>query len=304
MTFSPISLFVYNRPWHTRQTVEALLANEEAKDTDMYVFSDSAKNESVSKAVSEVRSYIHGIAGFRSVNIIEREVNFGLAKSIIEGVSQVCEQHGRVIVLEDDMVTSPYFLRYMNDGLTRYEQDERVISVTGYMYPVRATLPETFFLIGADCWGWGTWKRGWDQFEADGEKLLQELTRKRLSWKFDYDGSYPHMRMLKNQIKGKNDSWAIRWHASACSKGLLTLCAGQSLVQNIGFDDSGTHCGSGAEFCVELASLPIEVREIANREDDGARRKIVRFLYLVRLKSMINKFFSVFIKIIRRIRGA
>jgi len=175
---APVALFVYNRPWHTRQAIKALQANVEATKTPLYIFSDAPRNSAASRAVAEVRSLLREISGFKSLSIIERENNFGLARSIIDGVSQVCKQHDRVIVLEDDLVTSPYFLKFMNEGLRKYQDDEQVISIHGYIYPLEQTLPETFFLKGADCWGWATWKRGWDLFESDGQSLLDELKRR------------------------------------------------------------------------------------------------------------------------------
>lgn len=277
MTYAPVALFVYNRPWHTRQTVEALLANPEASKTSLYVFSDAAKDASASNAVAEVRLFLRQIAGFKSLSIIERESNLGLARSIIEGVSQVCGEHERVIVLEDDLVTSPYFLKYMNEGLEKYQNEPRVISIHGYVYPTRQTLPETFFLKGADCWGWATWKRGWQLFDPNGQKLLDELKNRKLTRQFDFDGSYPYTRMLQNQIAGKNNSWAIRWYASAFLKDKLTLYPGQSLVQNIGMDGSGAHCSATINFAGGLANHPILIEEIAIEESFLAKQEIVSF---------------------------
>ena len=274
---APVALFVYNRPGHTRKTVEALLANTLARQTQLYVFSDAPKNRVASLAVAEVRSYIRSITGFKSITIVERETNFGLARSIIDGVTRLCVECGRVIVVEDDLVTSPYFLKFMNEGLELYESDDRVISVHGYVYPVKAPLPETFFLRGADCWGWATWKRGWDFFEPDGRSLLQELNAANLTHRFDFDGAHPYCRMLRNQIKGKNNSWAIRWYASAFLKDKLTLYPGRSLVRNIGTDNSGAHCSTSVMFAGEMADSPIAIEPIAVEEHEGARQEIVKF---------------------------
>jgi len=282
VTCAPVALFVYNRPGHTRQTVEALLANTVANQTRLHVFSDAPKNEAVSPAVAEVRSYIRSIAGFKSVTIIERETNFGLARSIIDGVTHLCEEYGHVIVMEDDLVTSPYFLIFMNQGLDLYERDERVISIHGYVYPVMETLPETFFLRGADCWGWATWKRGWDLFESDGKSLLQELKTHNLTQRFDFDGAHPYVRMLKNQIKGNNNSWAIRWHASAFLKNKLTLYPGRSLVHNIGTDNSGAHCSTTTVFAGKIADSPIAIELISVEENEFARQQIIKFHKAVR----------------------
>lgn len=278
MNCAPIALFVYNRPWHTRQAVEALLTNAEATQTSLHIFSDAPRNEAVSQAVAEVRFYIRSIKGFKSVAIIERETNFGLARSIINGVTRLCEEYGRVIVVEDDLVTAPHFLAYMNDALALYEHDERVVSISGYQYPVKVTLPETIFLKGADCWGWATWKRGWELFEPEGRVLLQQLKQRKLTYRFDFDGTYPYTKMLINQIKGKNNSWAIRWYASAFLKDKLTLYPGRSLVLNIGNDSTGTHCSTTSVFMGEISDTPVKVELIPVEESLFVRQQISKFL--------------------------
>lgn len=274
---APVALFAYNRLQHLQKTIDALKANNEALTSLLYIFSDGAKSTADEKAVGEVRQYIQKIDGFARVRVIERDRNYGLAKSIIDGVTKVCQEHGRVIVMEDDIVVSPYFLQYMNDGLMLYEHDERVISIHGYQYPITENLPETFFLRGADCWGWATWRRGWDLFEPDGELLLQELKARKLSYVFDFDGAYPYTKMLKNQTKEKNNSWAIRWHASAFLRDKLTLYPGRSLVLNIGNDSSGTHCATTSAFTGDVADRPVKVELIAIDENAFARQHIIKF---------------------------
>jgi hypothetical protein len=279
---APVALFVYNRLYHLRKTIDALRANSEASSSLLYIFSDAAKNAVDEKAVNEVRQYIREIDGFSAVHIIERKENYGLAKSIIDGVSKVCQEHGRIIVLEDDIVVSRYFLKFMNDALTLYEHDERVISIGGYQYPIKAALPETFFLKGADCWGWATWKRGWDLFEADGRVLLQELSRRNLTHRFDFDGTYPYTKMLKRQISGRNNSWAIRWNASAFLKDKLTLYPGRSLVLNIGNDNSGTHCSTTSAFTGDISDAPVKVELITVEENLFAWQQVSKFVQAVR----------------------
>jgi hypothetical protein len=132
-----------------------------------------------------------------------------------------------------------------------------VISIHGYVYPVRDKLPETFFLRGSDCWGWATWKRGWDLFEEDGSKLLQEIKSRHLAKDFDFNNSYHYTRMLEHQLVGKNDSWAVRWYASAYLQDKLTLYPGRSLVQNAGHDASGSNCPAKTHFTVELSTTPV-----------------------------------------------
>lgn len=272
MNPAPIALFVYNRPWHTQQTVASLRDNALAQDSDLFIFSDAPKTAGAAASVQEVREYIQSISGFRTVSIIEREHNLGLAASIIDGVSRLCSERGRVIVLEDDMMISPYFLKYMNEALETYEQNEEVISIHGYSYPVDAQLPETFFLEGADCWGWATWERGWSHFNPDGRALLQALRQRGLLNAFDFNGAYPYSKMLAQQIRGKNDSWAIRWYASAFLAGKLTLYPGKSLVHNIGNDGSGTHCASTDRHDIAVNMAPVRIGGIEIRQLDAGKK--------------------------------
>ena len=277
MSFTPIALFAYKRPDHLRQVLTGLRANPEASETQLYVFSDGALGEEDRSKVESVRKLIGEIDGFAQVKLIARNANRGLAKSIIDGVGAVLEAHGRVIVVEDDLVVSPFFLRYMNEALDLYADDRQVASVHGYVYPVKGELPETFFLRGTDCWGWGTWARAWQLFEPDGAKLLAELRRRGLTRAFDLDAAYPYTKMLEDQIAGNNDSWAIRWHAAAFLADRLTLYPGRSLVQNIGNDASGTHSGMTETYSVTYSEGPIKVSRLPLEENAKARASFVRF---------------------------
>jgi len=302
MTTAPIVLFVYNRPWHVQKTVEALQANFLAKESDLFIFSDGAKNGKDREAVNEVRGLIRGILAFRRLEIIESPVNKGLSSSIVAGVTSVITQYGKIIVLEDDMITSPYFLHFMNEALQAYETEEKVISVHGYSYPTKETLPETFFLRGADCWGWATWKRGWDLFEQDGAKLLSELAEQNLINRFDMNGTFPYTQMLRNQVAGKNDSWAIRWHASAFLASKLTLYPGKSLVRNIGIDSSGTHCSKSDCFDGHLSNLSIPVKGIEVIESELAFQAFRRFFQSAGKKDLKDQISGIFQSIARRVR--
>lgn len=277
MDIVPIILFVYNRPWHTEQTVEALKKNELASESDLFIFSDGSKINN-DENVKKVREYIKTVKGFKSVTIIEREKNFGLANSVITGVTEIINKFGKVIVLEDDLVTSRYFLRYMNDGLSVYENDEQVISIHGYIYPVNIQLPETFFIKGADCWGWATWKRGWRIFNSNGNELLKRIKEQDIHNEFDFNGAYPFYDMLKAQVEGKVDSWAIRWYASAFLKKKLTLYPGVSLVSNIGMDNSGTHCDENKKFENDTIDMEVKIKKIDVVENEEAKRAISQFL--------------------------
>lgn len=266
MEKAPIVLFTYNRLWHTQQTVEALQRNLLASESELFIFSDGGKNEGDWKKVYAVREYLHTIDGFKKTHITEQKENKGLANSIIDGVTKIVNEYGRIIVLEDDLVTSKYFLQYMNDALKIYETCEEVACISGYTYPID-TLPDTFFIKGTDCWGWATWKRGWDLFNANGKELLEQICSRGLEAEFDFKNSYPYTQMLKDQINGKNNSWAVRWYASAFLKDKLCLYPQKAFVQNIGCDDTGTHCGNSLKFNVTIAENYTTIKKIPAEEN-------------------------------------
>ena len=241
---APIILFVYNRPWHTEQTLTALAANNLADQSALYIYADGPKTgetDDVLQNIQETRALIRRRKWCKEVFIIESESNRGLARSVIDGVTEIINKHGRVIVLEDDLVTHPFFLTYMNSYLDMYKDEEPVISLHGFMYPIKRKPNSPFFLKGADCWGWATWKRGWDLFQHDGQLLLNQLVRLHLTKEFNFNNSYDYTSLLEAQIKGDVDSWAIRWYASAFLAGKLTLYPPFTLIHNIGFDGTGTH---------------------------------------------------------------
>jgi hypothetical protein len=295
MTQAPVVLFVYNRVNHTRQTVESLRNNTLASNTDLIIYSDAARTPAAENDVDAVRVYLNSITGFKSIFIHKSKSNKGLARSIIEGVTSIVEVFGRAIVLEDDMITSPHFLTYMNDALDTYVDDERVISAHGYVYPVNEPLPEAFFLPGADCWGWATWKRGWDLFNPNGHELMTQLKEHNLLKALDFDGTYPYSKMLQEQIDGRNQSWAIRWYASALLAQKLTLYPGRSLVRNIGNDGSGSHCGDSEELDVDVSFTPIDLSGIKVEASQQAYEAFKIFFRMQRkniLIRILNKFNS------------
>lgn len=275
---APVVVFAYARRDHLERTIASLQMNPEATFTDLHVYCDGPKTSQDQVRVASVREYVASIDGFASVRRVFNVRNLGLAQSVIAGVSELLLQYDRVIVVEDDLLLSPHFLRYMNQALNCYRDDERVASVHGYNYPVDTPLPDTFFLRGADCWGWATWARAWQHFNADGRTLLARLREQRLTRAFDLDGSFPYTAMLEEQIAGRNDSWAIRWHASCFVGDLLTLYPGRSLVENIGNDASGTHCAGTAAFSRAPAAKPVSVERIALAESETARRVVSSFL--------------------------
>lgn len=287
-TYAPILLFVYNRPEHVRRNIQALLKNELAAESELFIYSDAAKDETSQAAVKEVRAFIRSIQGFKKITITERAENWGLARSIIDGVTTQINRYGRVIVLEDDLVVAPHFLQFMNDALETYRDEERVGHIQACDFTHDPSLPDTFLIKWTGSWGWGTWDRAWKHFNADGKALLTELESRKLTYTFDFNGKYGYTRMLRRQIEGKNNSWAIRWNASLFLKGILSLNVGKSLVQNEGFDGSGTNCGGGGLYASELYMERLHVKKISPIEENiQARNAYVR--YYARTNSFMAK---------------
>jgi hypothetical protein len=269
MKIAPITLFVYNRPEHTRRTVEALLKNELAEDSDLIIYSDAPQEPANLEAVHKVREYIRTIIGFKSVSIVYRDKNLGLANSIIDGVTSVVNTHGRIIVLEDDLITSPHFLRFMNKALDMYESEEQVMHISGSTYPIGRMVDETFFLRIPLCWGWGTWSRAWRHFRKCNEVMLEFNQKMRQD--FSFNDSYHFWEQLEANKHGVIDTWFIYWYAALFTRNGLALFPGRSLVKNIGFDGTGVHCGSsdyGKD--VEPTSAPICITSIPLKESEEA----------------------------------
>lgn len=296
---APVLLFVFNRPEHTRQTIEALQRNTLAHESHLYIYSDGARHEGDVAAVEQVRSIIANdecIAGFRQVTIIEREKNCGLAYNIIDGVTTQVNKYGKVIVLEDDLITSPYFLQFMNDALVTYRDEPQVGHIQACDYTQEPLLPDTFLIKWTGSWGWATWDRAWQYFNPDGKALLEELYKCKLTREFDFGGTYGYTRMLRRQVEGKNNSWAIRWNASLFINNIFSLNVGKSLVRNIGFDGSGTHCGSDRLYDSVLHMQPLPVLKISPIAENQFARQTYAHYY-----RRTNSFMAKAMRRIRRI---
>ncbi|MBR5194454.1 MAG: glycosyltransferase [Bacteroidaceae bacterium] len=294
MTLSPILLFVYNRPAHTRRCIESLSINSLAAESELFVYADGAKDEATIDEVEEVRQYIRTVQGFKNVTVIERNENWGLAKNIIDGVSTQVKKYGKVIVLEDDLVVAPHFLRFMNDALETYQNEPKVGHIQACDFTQDSSLPDTFLIKWTGSWGWATWERAWKHFNPNGKELLQELEQRKLTYIFDFNGKYGFTRMLRRQIEGKNNSWAIRWNASLFLKDILSLNVGRSLVQNEGFDGSGTNCGGGGLYASHLYLEPLTVNKITPVVENRKARQVFIHYY-----ARTNSFWA---KAIRRIK--
>jgi hypothetical protein len=277
-TLAPIIFFVYDRPDHTRLTLDALALCPLADQSTLYIYADGPKPNATAqnlKKIEETRAVIQLNKWCKEVNIVEAPVNKGLARSTIDGITEVVNKHGKIIVLEDDNLVSPQFLTYINENLDFYEHDDRVISVQGYIYPLKKTLSSPFFLKGADTWGLATWKRGWDLFEPDAKILFDELKQRNLTREFDFNNTYGYASMLALQVKSEIDSWAIRWYASAFLLDKLTLYPPTTLVQNIGNDGSGTHKDDAGKRANKIMKFkPVKIKRIPVVENKKARKLV------------------------------
>jgi hypothetical protein len=297
---APIVLFVYCRVHHTAKVIESLLNNDEAKYSDLIIYSDAAKDTENTSEVQALRDYLRNISGFKSITIFERSANIGLYRSVIDGVTEVLSKNDRAIFLEDDIVVSPFFLHYMNSALVRYKDNSMVASIHGYVYPIEKVdaLPETFFLLGSDCWGWATWRRAWNQLNEDGNDLYKRLAQKKLINKFDFNGSYKFSNMLLNRVKGKNNSWAILWCASTFLLGMVTLYPSESLVINIGNDGTGTHKNLSSNYDVKLSQKKISQYPESIEPSVAAYDAFERY-FLKEKPSILVRLINKFIKIIK-----
>lgn len=298
MTLAPIVLFTYNRLWHTKQTVEALQKNELASKSELFIFSDGWKSEKDKPKVLEVREYLKTIDGFKKVHVIERDKNWGLANNIIDGVTQVVNEYGKIIVLEDDILTSPYFLRFMNEALERYKDKERVFGVNSYAFPIKKEgLPSAYFLRFFACWGWGTYARSWKLFKKDPNKLIKIFTKEMIK-EFDFDNSGMFWSQVVANKKGKINTWAIFYYATVFLHDGLFLTPRESFTQNIGHDETGTHCGKTDCFNSNLIyEYDIIFPDVIEELNLARKRHIEYFKSLKRplwkrvLKKLIRLFF-------------
>lgn len=257
VSLAPIVLFTYKRLDTLKLTVEALQKNYLAMESDLYIFSDAAKGEEDQEAVHKVRTYIKSIDCFKTVTIYESLLNKGLAISIIEGVSTILKKYETVIVLEDDLVTSRNFLDFMNSALNTYKLNDKVFSISGY--GLKVSLPtnyesDVYFTPRGMSWGWASWKNRWDNVDWEIHDFAEFKINKKAQRKFAIGGTDLNA-MLKKQIEGKIDSWAIRWYYNQYKNNQLTVYPIKSKVKNIGFDDMATHTNAYNRYDVSFDNL-------------------------------------------------
>lgn len=282
---APICLFVFARPGHTLKTLQSLEENPLAKESILYIYADGPK-ESISTKVQEkileVRCIIRSKQWCKEVHIIESEQNKGLANSIIAGVSEVIEKHGKAVIVEDDLLLSPVFLNYMNEALDFYESNEKVMHIAGFTPRFNRDLPETYFFPVPTCWGWATWKRAWKCFNPSAKELMERVLQKGQK-QFDFNRSINYVRMLNRNVHGKVDSWFIRWYASIYLQEGLCLHPGKSLVQNIGLDRTGVNSYKSNVFETDLAEK-ISIQEIPIQLSKKAIKSYIRFNWKVKMR--------------------
>lgn len=298
-TPSPIALFVYNRLDNTRQTIEHLLKNPQACQSELYVFSDGGKDELSWKLVNELRTYLHTIRGFKQIHLIERSRNIYIEQNVTEGIQEVFKQHDTVIVLEDDICTSPVFLSYMNEALEKYKDEKRVMHIAGFTNLDVPDKGDTYLTPHMTGWGWATWKDRWQYFKRYESKAeaLEGLAQEELR-AIEYDGNFHCLQSLDRQPI----PWDICWELCIYKHQGLCLHPTHTLVKNIGITN-GTHFKTQKIFGwfeydrevrttpIHLQSLPIckdeEIEQAYKQalKDHGMRYnwfgKMVRFFYLL-----------------------
>jgi GT2 family glycosyltransferase len=290
-TLAPIVLFVYNRPDHTRKTLESLMRNTLADRSELIIYADGPKQHATAAEVDtilNVRKIIRAYKWCKEVHITEATTNKGLARSIIEGVTETVNRFGKVIVLEDDLVLSVGFLQYMNDALDMYQEEDKVMHISGYMFPIRAKLPETFFYNSTSCWGWGTWARAWKYFNPNASELYKSilLQGKENIFNARFPSSIEH---LKANIDGKLNTWAIKWHAVVFLNNGFCLHPARSLVQNIGNDSTGVNSITSNVFFHKEIAASVHVQKIKIAESAESCKAMEEFYYQLNKVSLINK---------------
>ena len=290
-TLAPVVLFTYQRPSHLTQTLAALSKNKEASQTPIYIYSDGPKADASPEDLAEimaVRQLIRQQTWAKQLEIIERKENWGLSKNIVSGVTEVMEKHGRAIILENDIVVSPYFLQYMNQALDLYQDVEEVMHIGGFLYPLNLKekdLGTSFFYNVNSCWGWASWQRAWKYYQDDTANILAQINENYDPFTFNGGQKDSFYKQLKKNISGELDNWDCHWHASIFLQNGLALHPYQSLVKNIGLDGSGTNCDD-IELGQKMLQTPLKLTKI-NPKNGQKQHQIVSEkmkLYFKRLR--------------------
>ena len=256
MNLAPVILFTYKRLNHTKSTINSLLSCKEASDTCLYIFSDAPKSNEDIIDVFKVRNYIKTIVGFKNISITYRENNYGLAKNIECGLNEIFSDHRKAIILEDDIIVSPFFLIFMNNALLKYENNRNIWHISGWNYPIRVTDQNyqynSFFLQLSNCWGWATWANRWEYYEKNPIKISQNWSIN-FKKRFTLNGANKNFwKQISHNKNNKINTWAIFWYASIFQNNGLCLNPVVTYTRNIGNDGTGENCDSNDIFISEL----------------------------------------------------
>jgi len=293
---APVVLFVYNRPDHTKETLDALARNHLASESHLYIYSDGPKKEEDVALVEQVRETIHAVSGFKEITLIERPNNFGLSRNVILGVSDIILKYKKVIVLEDDLLTSPHFLLFMNEALSFYKSNKQVFSITGFNNPphqmqIRKDYPhDVWFSYRCSSWGWGTWLEEW--LAADWNPGSDILNSREIAQQF-LKGGDDLIDIFNANQKGLINSWWINWQLTHFLNDAVALYPIVSYVNNIGLDGSGMNCDPKEDFQSNLSIAKTNFDFIEDPTVDeeimDEYRKIVQKTTLDRIKGVVKK---------------
>lgn len=291
---APIVLFVYNRPDHTEKTIQALQQNSLALDTELFIYADAAKNDVAKSKVDEVRELISNVSGFKKVTIIKQVKNIGLANSIIDGVTEVIDKYGKAIILEDDIVTSRFFLQFMNESLSVYQNNKLIHSISGCNYPVelKELNQETYFLRIPLCWGWATWKDRWDYFDKNLGEVMS--TPKDIVEYINFDNTHDYYSQAIKNYKGTLSTWFIFWYLLSAKNKTLSLFPKTSLVNNIGHDGSGENCGESEQYAQSVVDKRVTVEDVDIEENEYVLKQ--HKLFFMNLRP------SLFVRILNKLK--
>lgn len=257
MRYAPVVVFAYKRKDKLQECLKALEKNILVGETDLIIFCDGKKGTEDEEDVNNVKEYLLDYkrhCKFKGIRVEVRKKNIGLANSIISGVTEVINMYGKVIVVEDDLITTPDFLEYMNDALNFYENSKEYGSISAFTYPIKGLLrykKDIYVTRKGECWGWGTWKDRWNAVDWDIKDYEQYLIDKKLRKKFE-SLQCGIDKMLQKQMNGEIDSWAVRWCYNLFKMNMLTVYPSISKVKNMGFDGTGTHCEKKKELHMEV----------------------------------------------------
>jgi len=296
---APIAIFAFNRPNHLANCLQSLERCVGLENSEGTIFIDGARNDQEADVVSSSVGVALKFASKYNFRVEARQENFGLAKSITSGIDEMFSLSSKLIVIEDDLILAKGFLDFMNKGLSRYENNSGVASISGYQYPIERELHTSVFLRGADCWGWATWKDRWEQTSFSGKELLNQIRTKKLANEFNLEGSNNYVDLLEKQILGEINSWAILWHASMFVQNRLSLYPPYSLVSNEGEDGLGTHFGNNQLYSQKISDemdflLPSSIEQSEEYRDaliEFYQKNFKRFTFSQRILGKLKRLF-------------